>query len=133
MTMLPTPPECGSPCGECEALAHLNDKLRTNLQIREQRIAQLHATANALAEANGKLAESLGESEGMRIVIQRTVNWLYDHSPLAIWRGHVNGEPRVEILKTNGDAEIVRENGAWVVLGSGATLVEAVANAEESP
>ena len=40
--MLPEPPDCGAPCGCCEALAHDNGRLRAENAALEQALADAH-------------------------------------------------------------------------------------------
>ena len=38
--MIPTPPECGSPCAEYEALAHTNARLRAEVERLRELLSQ---------------------------------------------------------------------------------------------
>jgi hypothetical protein len=51
--MLPDPPECGSPCETCEALAHENGRLRLSLTLAEARNRRLEREREMLRSAVG--------------------------------------------------------------------------------
>lgn len=63
--MLPTPPECGTPCGLTEALAHDNARLKAcllrcdeELRARAEKIAQLRAELESVRRASARLDQA---------------------------------------------------------------------------
>lgn len=57
--MLPTPPDCGAPCALCEAKAHEAARLRTLVDIANQKLKEEKERNLALARTNADLAGRL--------------------------------------------------------------------------
>lgn len=75
--MLPEPPECGTPCGACEALAHDNARLRAEVARLNESI-QRHGNANdQLVVENTALRTEVAM---LRELLSQSLEWVNDYA-----------------------------------------------------
>jgi hypothetical protein len=98
--MLPEPPECGTPCGLCESLAHDNARLREELDAEKQKYAGCYF---AWRESEAKL-----RAEVERLTKELSYHKISAETCAMVARDKIAAEQRAEA------AEADREQLDWL-------------------
>jgi multidrug resistance efflux pump len=109
--MIPTPPECGSPCAEYEALAHDNARLRSELSQAQTEL-ESHAWEIGPAMAQAKIDQLNAEVARLRAINPPADEYpsrleLVKAENAKLRQRAETAEAALEVMRLDADGEVV--------------------------